>query len=124
MAGGLFPGYPFAPNWKCVWFTLAVAGGYWFLPPKNYWVLFVLLIVPYVAMSWYDYTYDCNDKLKPTLVPFGRQLFLPLKPPEYKAEFASLPPQAIEAMDRLDHISAWIVLVLLGAGVFWSMKSS
>ena len=113
MAGGLFPGYPFAPNWKCVVFTALIAGGYWYLPPKHGVVLLALLILPYVAMAWYDYMYKCQNKLKPTLVPFGRTLFLPLKPPEYKAEFASLPPEAIRAMDSLDHVSAWVLVVLL-----------
>ena len=113
MAGGLFPGYPFEPNWKCVWFTALVAGGYWWLPPKRLWILFVLLIVPYIAMTWYDYRYQCKQKLKPTLVPFGRTLFLPFKPPEYQQEFASLPPEAIDAMDRLDHAAAWILLIIL-----------
>lgn len=113
MAGGIFPGYPFAPNWKCVVFTALVAGGYWYLPPGQPLILLTLLILPYVAMAWYDYMYECTNKLKPTLIPFGRTLFLPLKPPGYKAEFASLPPEAIRAMDSLDHVSAWILLVLV-----------
>lgn len=122
MAGGVFPGYPFEPNWKCVWFTAIIAGGYWVLPPKSLWVLFLLLILPYVAMAWYDYAYDCKNKLKPTLVPFGRTLFLPLKPPEYQQEFEDMKrnhPEAIEAMDRLDHVSLWIVLVAI---VFWGAR--
>lgn len=113
MTGGLF-GYPFVPNMKCVWFTTIMASGYWFLPPQNYAVLVALLILPYVAMSWYDEAYACSNKLKPTLIPFGRTLFLPLKPPAYKAEFASLPPEAIRVMDNVDHIFAWICLVVIG----------
>ena len=78
MSGGLYPGRPFAFNLKCIVFTAAVAGGYWWLPPRSWWVLLMLLWLPYVAMAWYDYMYDCRDKMGPTLVPFGRWLFLPL----------------------------------------------
>ena len=117
MAGGIFPGYPFQPNWKCVIFTAVLASGYWYLPQKNWWVLVALLILPYVAMSWYDYMYECSNKLKPTIVPFGRQLFLPLKPHGYKQEYSTLPPEAIQAMDRLDHTVAWILMVLTGSFV-------
>jgi hypothetical protein len=111
MAGGIFSGYPFEPNVKCVIFTALVAGGYWVLPPRNTLVLITLLILPYIVMAWYDYAYACKNKLKPTLVPFGRYLFLPLKPQEYKDQFASLPPEAIRDMDTLDHIVTWVLLV-------------
>lgn len=111
MAGGLF-GYPFEPNLKCVAFTAAVAGGYWYLPRRRWWVLVALLIAPYVAMAWYDHAYGCASKMQPTLIPFGRYVFLPLKPPGYKADFDKLPPAAIAAMDRVDHVTAWILLVL------------
>lgn len=124
MAGGLFGNYPFAPNWKCVAFTAVVAGGYWYLPARSAWVLVALLILPYVAMSWYDYAYDCTDKLQPTLIPFGRYLFLPLKPPGYKAEFRRLPREATDAMDRLDHATAWAALVVAAvAAVYFARKA-
>ena len=121
MAGGIFPPYKFEPNWKCVVFTLAVAGGYWFLPHRRYWVLFVLLIVPYVAMAWYDYAYKCTPQLRPTLFPYGRTIFLPLKPPEYQQAFSTMPPEAIDAMDRLDHNVTWILLVCLGVFIAYRL---
>lgn len=120
MAGGLFPGYPFAPNWKCVWFTAILAGGYWWLPPRRPLILLALLILPYIAMAWYDYYYQCKQKLKPTLVPFGRTLFLPFKPPDYQAEFSTMPPQALRTMDSLDHITAWILCVVVGVVVVYA----
>jgi hypothetical protein len=119
MAGGIFSGYPFEPNMKCVIFTALLAGGYWFLPTKNKIVLFTLLIVPYIAMAWYDYSYKCTNKLKPTIIPFGRMLFLPLKPKEYKDQFASLPPEALRDMDTLDHIVTWILLITGSAYVLY-----
>ena len=118
MAGGIFSGYPFVPNWKCVVFTALCTSSYWFLPPKNMFIFILLLIIPYISMAWYDYLYNCENKMKATLVPFGRYLFLPLKPSEYKATFESLPPEALKDMDTMDHISAWILLVLVSVFVF------
>jgi hypothetical protein len=107
MAGGLFPGHPFALNIKCIIFTAILAGGYWFAPHKNLWVLSFLIWFPYIALAWYDYSYNCQDKLKPTLVPFGRYIWLPFKPPGYKKAFDELPPEQIQAMNKLDHIVLW-----------------
>ena len=118
MAGGLFPGQPFSFNVKCIVFTAAVAGGYWYLPSRSWWVLALLLWLPYVAMAWYDYAYDCRFKMHPTLIPFGRYLFLPFKPPSYKQEYRELPRENIERMRRLDHVTAW---TLLAAGAAYAL---
>lgn len=119
MAGGIFPGRPFAWNIKCVIFTLVLAGGYWFAPPRNVWILFFLLWIPYIAMTWYDYAYDCKNKMQPTLFPYGRYIFLPFKPPGYQAEYAKLPPEQIEAMITLDHNVTWILLIISIFGIGW-----
>lgn len=107
MAGGLFPGHPFSLNLKCIIFTAILAGGYWFAPHKNLWVLAFLIWFPYIALAWYDYSYNCQDKLGPTLVPFGRYIWLPFKPPGYKKAFDELPPEQIQAMKTLDHLVLW-----------------
>jgi hypothetical protein len=110
MAGGLFPGHPFALNLKCIIFTAILAGGYWYAPHKNLWILAFLIWFPYISLAWYDYSYNCQDKIKPTIVPFGRYVWLPFKPPGYKREFENLPPEQIQAMDTLDHVILWTVL--------------
>jgi hypothetical protein len=120
MAGGLFPGHPFALNIKCIIFTAILAGGYWYLPHKNLWVLALLIWLPYIALAWYDYSYDCKDKLKPTLVPFGRYIWLPFKPPGYKEEFDKLPREQIQAMNKLDHLVLWTALA--GATAYFLLK--
>lgn len=114
MAGGIFPGAPFHFNIKCIIFTACIAGGYWFLPKKNFFVLAILLWLPYIAMAWYDYSYDCRNKLKPTIVPFGRYLWLPFKPKEYQDEFLKMSESQVQAMNTLDHITAWTLLVIVG----------
>ena len=111
MAGGIFPGHPFEFNMKCILFTAAIAGGYWFLPPKNFWVLFFWLWFPYIALAWYDYSYNCRDKLGPTVVPFGRYLWLPFKPQGYKDEFNKMADEQIQVMNKVDHLVGWSILV-------------
>lgn len=112
MAGGLYPGRPFSLNPKCIAFTAAVAGGYWALPPRRWWALGLLLWLPYVAMAWYDHAYDCRDGLDPTLVPFGRYLFLPFKPGPYRRAYGKMAQAQIDAMRRLDHVLGWSLVAL------------
>ena len=116
MSGGIFPGRPFQFNIKCIIFTIIIAGGYWYLPRKNLYILLFLLWLPYIALAWYDYSYDCRDKMMPTLFPFGRYIFLPFKPSGYKAEFNKMPKEQIEMMDYVDHLTGWTILILIIAG--------
>ena len=119
MAGGIFPGRPFEWKIKCIIFTALMAGGYWYAPHKNVWLLVFLLWFPYIAMAWYDYTYECATKLPPTVVPYGRYLWLPFKPPGYKRAFADLPPEKIAIMDRVDHVTTWTLAIAVIAGAVW-----
>jgi len=57
---------PPAVNWKCIWFTLVLSAGYWYLPPRNKWVLLSLLYFPYLALAWYDHVYNCARTMGPT----------------------------------------------------------
>ena len=98
-------------NVKCVVFTALVAGGYWYLPPKNLAVLVLLLWLPYVSLAWYDYAYECRFKMQPTIFPFGRWIFLPFKPPGYKDAYDALPDDKKAVIYRADHIAAWTSLV-------------
>jgi len=122
MAGGIFPGAPFRFNIKCVIFSAALAGGYWFAPSKNLFVLFFLLWFPYIAMAWYDYMYDCRNKLGPTIVPFGRYMWLPFKPPGYKAEFDKMSESQIGLMGRVDHLVGWTIVLLVLAYSFRTLN--
>ena len=77
-----------AVNLKCIVLTLMLAAGYWFLPQRNKWILLALLYVPYLALAWYDWMYDCGRNMGPTYLAF---FYWPFKPPgsrqiqEYKA---------------------------------------
>ncbi len=64
MAGGLF-GKPFAFNIKCIIFSLIIMTLFLYNPEiKNnyllYGILFIIFIISYVAMAWYDYFFDCR----------------------------------------------------------------
>lgn len=64
MAGGLF-GKPFAFNIKCIIFSLICMTLFLYKPIfyNNYMLygsLFIIFIVAYVAMAWYDYYFDCR----------------------------------------------------------------
>lgn len=113
MAGGIYPGKPFSFNLKCVVFSALVAGGYWYLPHRSLLVLAFLVWSPYLALAWYDYAYDCRDKLQPTLVPFGRAVWLPFKPPGYRAAFNKMAAAQVATMDRVDHLVGWTLLVVV-----------
>ena len=64
-------------------------------------------------MAWYDYMYECQNKLEPTAVPFGRLIWLPFKPSGYKKKFNELPPEKIVIMDRVDHLTGWTIVISL-----------
>jgi len=64
MAGGLF-GKPFAFNIKCIIFSLIIMALFLYNPKiKNnyvlYGTLFIIFVISYVAMAWYDYFFDCR----------------------------------------------------------------
>ena len=116
MAGGLFPGRPFVFNVKCIVFSLLLSLGYWFAPHRNLWILAFLIWFPYIALAWYDWAYKCQDKLHPTVVPFGRYIWLPFKPPDYKDEFNNLDQGTIDVMNQVDHLTGW---TLVAAAATW-----
>ncbi len=82
MAGGIFPNYPFEINIKCVIFSILIIFLFFYTPPKwnlstNLFISFILFVIAYIAMAWYDYKFQCEslalrkstdgitDKLKP-----------------------------------------------------------
>ena len=87
MAGGLF-GRPFVLNEKCIVFSLICMALFLIKPTfKNqyllYFSLFVIFVVAYVAMAWYDYYFNCD------IVPLkrGTRSFTgQFKPPAHAAE--------------------------------------
>jgi peptidoglycan/LPS O-acetylase OafA/YrhL len=64
MAGGLF-GRPFVVNEKCIIFSLICMALFLYKPTFNsnlslYLTLFVIFVIAYVAMAWYDFFFNCD----------------------------------------------------------------
>lgn len=91
MGGGLF-GTPLYLNMKCLVFSAAILCVYWLPHPKAFAhravMAFLLATSAYILLAWYDVLYDCNDRLKPTLLGW---LSKPFKPQEYSEAYDTLP---------------------------------
>jgi hypothetical protein len=66
MSGGLFPGYPFTLNIKCIIFSIIIMIIYTFRPPRlslipSLSIYFIIFVISYVALAWYDYYYACSQ---------------------------------------------------------------
>lgn len=86
-----------------------------FLPLKNKVILGFSLYFPYFILAWYDYFSNCSFRMNPTIFPFGRFIYLPIKPESYKDKFKQLDPaikKNIENFDKYFFISIIIILVI------------
>jgi hypothetical protein len=111
MAGGLF-GTPLELNPKCLVFSAFVLLVYWMPHFKalehRIVAAFVLATAAYVFMAWYDYIYDANDRLGPTLLGW---LSMPFKPQEYRDGYNALPVKYQKIVQTFDII---ILVILAG----------
>jgi hypothetical protein len=111
MGGGLF-GTPLYLNPKCLAFSAFVLGVYWLPHPKAYThkivAAFILATAAYVILAWYDFIFDCNDRLGPTLLGW---LSMPFKPAEYGETYNRLPVKYQKIVRWFDIA---ILVVLLG----------
>jgi hypothetical protein len=67
MSGGIFEGYPFTLNIKCIIFSLIIMALYSFCPPHIEsklaigFIYFLIFVISYVSLAWYDYYYGCSQ---------------------------------------------------------------
>jgi hypothetical protein len=66
MSGGIFPNYPFTLNIKCIIFSIIIMIIYTFRPPilslvPSLLIYFIIFVISYVALAWYDYYYACSQ---------------------------------------------------------------
>lgn len=119
MAGGIFKNQPFALNLKCIVISILFALCYWYLPYRKWYILLFILWITYIAIAWYDHYYRCKYKMHPTALPFGRYIYLWLKPPDYQKEYKEFPKWKKSLMDNVDHITLWTILMVLLCVFLW-----
>jgi pyrrolidone-carboxylate peptidase len=69
---------------------------------------FFLATLAYVLLAWYDVIYDCNDRLKPTLLGW---LSMPFKPKEYSDAYDKLP---LKYQKIIRGVDIAVLVILLG----------
>jgi len=113
MGGGLF-GTPLYLNPKCLVFSAFVLAVYWMPHASSYphkvLIAFMLACVAYVSMSWYDLLFDCNDRLRPTMLGW---MWGWAKPKEYRDKFDELPLKYQKVVRTVD------IVVLIGIVVLF-----
>jgi hypothetical protein len=109
MGGGLF-GTELALNPKCLVFSAFVLIVYWLPHPvalgHRIVMNFILATIAYILLAYYDVMYDCNDRLRPTLLGWISGWF---KPKEYQEAYDQLPLKTKKIVRTFD------ILVLLVA---------
>lgn len=112
MGGGLF-GSPLYLNPKCLVFSAFVLAVYWLPHPVAFAhrvvMAFLLATTAYILMAWYDVIYDCNDRLKPTLLGW---LSGWAKPAYYNEEYEELPVKYKKIVRWFDIAVLGILIVL------------
>jgi hypothetical protein len=64
MAGGIFTNRPFEPNIKCIVFGVVLILFYLFIAPEpNYYIIPLIFVVAYIALAWYDFYFNCEQRL-------------------------------------------------------------
>lgn len=121
MGGGLF-GTPLYLNPKCLVFSAFVLAVYWLPHPvalsHRILMAFLLATTAYILMAWYDVIYDCNDRLKPTLLGWLSGWF---KPAEYNEQYEQLP---IKYQKIIRWFDIAVLAVLVGLFAFPFMVKS
>ena len=124
MGGGLF-GTPLYLNPKCLVFSAFVLAVYWLPHPvalaHRIVMAFLLATTAYILMAWYDVIYDCNDRLKPTLLGWMSGWF---KPKEYTDKYEELPVKYQKIIRWFDIAVLGILGVLIAYPFLVKSKSS
>jgi hypothetical protein len=110
MGGGLF-GTQLYLNPKCLVASALVISVY-FLPHPysflhNFIMAFLLGTSTYILLAWYDVLYDCDDRLKPTLLGWMSKW---AKPPEYGEQYDILP---LKTQKIIRYFDIAILVILL-----------
>ena len=118
MAGGLF-GTELALNPKCLVFSAFVLIVYWLPHPvalgHRIVMAFILATIAYILLAYYDVMYDCNDRLRPTLLGWISGWF---KPKEYQEAYDQLPLKTKKIVRTFDILVLLVAVGLLAYPFF------
>lgn len=122
MGGGLF-GTPLYLNPKCLVFSFFVLVVYWMPHPVAYAhrivMNFILACLAYVLLAHYDVLYDCNDRVRPTLLGW---MWGWAKPKEYQEKYDELPIKYKKIVRTFDIAVLVVLLALLAYPFFVKSK--
>lgn len=93
--------------------TLSIIFGLFvhFVPRKNWYILAVTIYFPYMIMAYYDFFFNCDHKkLQPSPFPFGRMIYVPFKPGDYKNKVDNLCPNGTKVWDFVDRVTLFIII--------------
>ena len=103
-------------NLKCILLTVFFAGGYWYLPPRNKWVLLAIVYFTYLALAWYDHRYDCPRQLGPSYLAH----FYAFAKPTHSAQIKTYRHWCPETARRILVVDMVVLVILLAlAPIFW-----
>lgn len=91
----------------------------WILPKKRKTILVLALYLPYFILAWYDYFANCSFRMNPTIFPFGRFIYLPVKPDPYKRRFDELDPVVKANIANFDkYVGVSLIVGMIGYGLW------
>lgn len=108
-------------NLKCIVFTALLASGYWYLPPKNKFVLVSLAYFPYLAIAWYDWIYGCKHNFGPTYLAHFYAWGKPQNSSQIQI-YKNWAPSIKRRVQIVDLGVAVIILLLLPKFLNWQPK--
>jgi hypothetical protein len=80
------------------------------LPGKNKYALIALLYFPYLVLAWHDFLLRCQFRMNPTVFPYGRWIYLPFKPTNYKEKFKNIDPVVLKNIKAVDKYATIFIL--------------
>ena len=112
---------PPALNLKCIVFTIFLSTTYWFLPPRNKYVLIAFAYFPYLALAWYDWIYACQHNFGPTYLAHFYSWAKPQNSSQIKI-YKNWAPEIKRKVQFVDIGVAIGLLLLLPSFIEWKPK--
>lgn len=100
---------------------LVLALLYWYLPPKNKWILLPVMFLPYLVLAWYDYIYSCERNMGPTYLSLFYAWAKPRGSEQIK-DYKNWCPDIKKKVHIVDGIIAIALLMFVPFYIKWKPK--